>query len=41
MGIEDFVDEKQLVPVKLELPAKIQEPIKFISSGEEHNLAVT
>lgn len=42
VGIEDFQEEKQFVPARLETPQKmLQEPFKFIASGEEHNLAIT
>lgn len=41
IGIEDFEEEKQFTPIRLELPSKIQEPIKFIAAGEDHNLAIT
>ena len=40
VGISDD-NENQKVPSKLDLPDYINDPIKFISSGEEHNLAIT
>lgn len=41
VGIEDLQEEKQFTPQKLELPSKIKESFKYITSNEEHNLAVT
>lgn len=41
VGIEDLDEDKQFQPSKLDLPETINEPIKFISAGEEHNLAIT
>lgn len=41
VGIEDMENEKQLSPASMEIPKKIMEPFKFVSAGEEHNLAVT
>ncbi len=41
VGIEDYSDEKQSIPVRLEIPPHINEPIKFISTGDDHNLAIT
>lgn len=41
VGIEDFTDEKQFTPVRLDLPQYISEPIKYISSGEDHNIAIS
>lgn len=41
VGIEDLSEDKQFTPVKLEIPPHIRENFKFISTGEDHNLAIS